>query len=199
MAIQPATDPGPVPLLFGFRGIRLLQVLVAIGAMGVAIGGVVMLKSYQDGEGAWLLILAVLLGLLFLWMFGIALRLPTSFVAVSQDRMRIRFGGFVDSIVETNEVAGARLIDWRWWRGLGVRTAFSGDISLVGAWGPVAEVTLKRPVRVWLIPRLWRISATRVVLGVRNPHKLVERFGPAPAAAPRMAKPVRTVRKRARR
>jgi hypothetical protein len=177
----------------------LLQVLIAIGAMGVAIGGVVMLKSYLDGEGAWLLLLAVVFGILFLWMFGIALRLPTSFVAVSQDRMRIRFGGFVDSIVETSEVSGARLIDWRWWRGLGVRTAFSGDISLVGAWGPVAEVTLKRPVRVWLIPRLWRISATRVVLGVRNPHKLVERFGSAPVAPARIAKPVRTARKGARR
>ncbi len=184
MASPKVTDPGPAPLLFGYRGIRLLQAIVAIAAGALAIGGVVLLKAYLDGDSPIYLGVAVIFAVLFLWLFGIALRLPTSFVAISQDKMRIRFGGFVDTTVETREVLGARLIDWKLWQGLGVRTGFGGDAALVAAWGPAAEITLKRPIRVWLIPRLWRIKATRITLSVRNPHKMVERFGPLPAVAP---------------
>lgn len=172
------TDPGPAPLLFGFRGIRLLQSIVAVAAGSIAIAGVVLLKLYLDEGGVLNLALTILFAVIFLVLFGMALRLPTSFVAISQDRIRIRFGGFTDQILETKDVAGARLVPWRWWQGLGVRTGFSGDVALVAAGGMAAELTLKSPLRVWLIPRVWRIKATRVVVGVRNPHKMVERFGP---------------------
>lgn len=177
------TQPGPVPLLFGFRGIRFLQVVVAIAAASIAIGGVITVVEYRETRDVPLLLLAALFGVLFLWLFAVALRLPTSFVAISPDRMRIRFGGFVDTIVETSDVAGAQLVNWRWWHGIGVRTGFGGDVALVAGWGPAAELTLKRPIRVWLIPRIWRIKATRVVMSVRNPHKMVERFCPVPAQA----------------
>ncbi len=183
MAAPKTTDPGPAPLLFGFRGVRGLQVLVAICAGALAIAGVMVIKAYADGGSGWLVVLAAWFVILFIWLFGVALRLPTSFVAISQDRMRIRFAGFVDTIIDTRDVSGARLRDWEIWRGVGVRTAFGGDVALVAIWGPVAEVTLKQPIRVWLIPRLWRIRATKVVLGVRNPAKLAERFGPVPANA----------------
>ncbi len=183
MAASKTTDPGPAPLLFGFRGIRALQLIVAIAAGAVAIGGVVMVKAYTDDGPDWLLLLAAAFAMIFIWLFGVALRLPTSFVAISQDRMRIRFAGFVDTVIDTKDVTGARLRDWPLWGGLGVRTGFRGDVALVAAWGPVAEVTLKEPIRVWLIPRLWRVRATRIALSVRNPAKLAERFGPAPAAA----------------
>jgi len=184
------TDPGPVPLLFGFRGIRMLQVVIAIAAGAIAIGGVVMVKSYIDEDQPFLLVLSIVFAVLFLWLFGMAIRLPTSFVAISADRMRIRFGGFTDQTFETRDVAGARLVNWRLWRGLGVRTSLGGDVALVAAWGTAAELTLKQPLRVWLIPRLWRVKATTVVLGVRNPQKMVDRFGPVrpQASAPSTGK-----------
>ena len=119
-----SSNPPPPSLLFAFRGVRLLQALVAVAAGAVAIGGVLLLRSALDDGGPLLLAPAAFLALLFLWLFGIALRLPTSFVAVSPERMRIRFGGFVDTIVETRDVAGARNVEWPWWKGLGVRTAF---------------------------------------------------------------------------
>ena len=172
------TAPAPVPLLFGFRGVRLLQVILVFAAGSSAIGAVLFLKIYADEGGAMLLALAGVFAVLFIWIFSMALRMPTSFVAISPERMRIRFGGFVDTIVDTKDVSGARLVSWQVWKGLGVRTGFGGDVALVAAWGTAAELTLKRPIRVWLIPRLWRISATRVVVSVRNPHKMVERFGP---------------------
>ena len=59
------------------------------------------------------------------------------------------------------------------------------EVGLVGASGVAAELTLRYPLRVWLIPRLWRVKATRVTLSVRNPHKMVERFGPVKAEAAR--------------
>jgi hypothetical protein len=65
----------------------------------------------------------------------------------------------------------------------------------VAAGGVAAELTLRRPIRVWLIPRLWRISATRVVVSVRNPQKLVERFGPVQPNAPK-APPVSNRKRR---
>lgn len=177
----PKSGAAPVPLLFGFRGIRWLQAVVAIAAGALAIAGVLTLKAYIDDRAGLLLMLTVVYAVLFLWLFGMALRLPTSFVAISPERMRIRFGGFTDSLLETREVAGARLVNWSWWKGLGVRTGFGGDVALVAAWGPAVELTLKQPIRVWLIPRLWRVRATRVTLSVRNPQKMVERFGPATA------------------
>lgn len=175
------TQPPPVPLLFGFRGIRLLQVIVVLAAISLGLGAILILLAYRDTQDTPLLLLAALFGILFLWLFAIALRLPTSFVAISPERMRIRFGGFVDTTLETDDVAGAQLVNWKWWHGIGVRTGFGGDVALVAAGGPAAEVTLKRPIRVWIIPRIWRVSATRVVMSVRNPHKMVERFGPVPA------------------
>ena len=186
MADPKPAPAGHVPMLFGFRGIRGLQVLVAIAAGALAIGGVLVLKSYVDGGPAWLLLLAVLYGLLFLWLFGVALRLPTSFVAISEDRMRIRYAGFVDTVIDTRDVASARLRDWPLWGGIGVRAGFGGGVALVATWGPVAEITLHRPIRVWVIPRLWRVKSTKVTVSVRNPAKLVERF--ATGAVPPPAK-----------
>lgn len=188
MASPKTTDPGPAPLLFGFRGIRGLQIVVAIAAGAIALGGVVMVKAYTDDGPKWLLLLAALFAMIFIWLFGVALRLPTSFVAISQDRMRIRFAGFVDTVIDTRDVTGAQLRDWPIWGGLGVRTGLRGDVALVAAWGPVAEITLSQPIRVWVIPRLWRIRASRVTLSVRNPAKLAGRFA---SAAPRTPTPTR--------
>jgi hypothetical protein len=178
-----ATNPGPPPLLFGFRGIRLLQVILAIATLAVAIGGLAIILEYSAEHTRWLLALAVLFGVLFIWMFGLTLRLPTSFVAISPERMRIRFGGFVDTVVDVRDVVGVRLVTWPAWKGLGVRTSFQGDVALVAAGGVAAELTLRNPINVWLIPRLWRVRARKVVMSVRNPQKMVERFGPPPANA----------------
>jgi len=186
-----ARNPPPPSLLFAFRGVRLLQALVAVAAGAVAIGALVLLRSALDEGGPWLLAPAAFLAILFFWLFGMALRLPTSFVAVSPERMRIRFGGFVDTIIETRDVAGARDLDWPWWKGLGVRTAFRGDAALLAAWGPAVEVTLRRPIRIWLIPRILPVRASRIVLGVKNPGKLTERFGPVKAPSSGARSPLR--------
>ena len=164
-------------MLFGFRGVRFLQVILAIGATVMGVGAAIVLKAFSDKGDWYLLPIAVVMGLVFIWMFGLTMRLPTSFVAVSPERTRIRFGGFVDTVVDNGDILGARLAHHPFIGGLGVRTAFNGTVTLTAASGMVAELVLRKPVRIWLIPRLWPCHADHLRVGVRNPEKLVERFG----------------------
>lgn len=163
-------------MLFAFRGMRLLQAVMAIGALACGVGAVVSLKVYTDGGSVWSLLFAIFLGLVFLFLFGSALRAPTSFVAVAPDRTRIRYVGFLDRVFENAEIESVALRNWPLWGGLGVRTAFRGEVALVSMWGTCAEVRFRSPVRVWLIPRLIPVRGRRLILSVKNPEKLVERF-----------------------
>lgn len=173
-------------MLFAFRGIRMFQVLLAIIALACGVGATVALKRVADGQGILLLLPAVLLGMVFLWAFAATLRAPTSFVAVTPERTRIRFAGLIDTVISNKDVAGARLVRRNILGGIGVRTNFSGDVALVSTWGEVVEVTLRNPVRVWLVPRIIPLRATRLTLSLRNPQKLVDRFG-GPTAPSRTA------------
>lgn len=181
--MAPATTTSAPPMLFAFRGTRFFQVLLVIAALSTGVGATLALKSYVDGGPLALVFLAVILGVVFLWAFATALRAPTSFVAITDERMRIRFAGFVDTVIATDDVMGARLVRRNILGGIGVRTNFSGDVALVSTWGEVVELTLRRPMRVWLIPRLIPLKAERLTLSLRNPQKVVERFGAAKPAA----------------
>ncbi len=187
-------------MLFGFRGIRVFQVFLALVALASGVGAALCLKAFSDGRGLAYIILAVWLGVVFLWAFATALRAPTSFVAVAPERTRIRFAGFIDTVVDNRDILGVSVLRQRPFSGVGVRTNFRGDVSLLSAWGNVAEVTLRTPVRAWLIPGLLPLKATRLRLSIRHPEKLVERFGAPRAAspAPPAARKMRTGRKRAR-
>ena len=173
-------------MLFAFRGIRMFQVVLALIALACGLGATIALKGVADGRGILLLLPAVILGIVFLWAFAAALRAPTSFVAITPERTRIRFAGLVDTVIANNDVAGARLVKRNIFGGIGVRTNFSGDVALVSTWGEVVEVTLRNPLRVWLVPKVIPLHATRLTLSLRNPQKLVDRFG-APSAPARMA------------
>lgn len=183
-------------MLFVFRGIRAFQVFLALIALATGIGAVLSLKAYTDGAPIPFLLVPLLLGLVFLWMFSAALRAPTSFVAVSETGMRIRYAGFVDIVVPLTNVTGARLTRWNLIGGLGVRTSFRGDVALVSTWGEAVEVHFRQPVRVWVIPRLLPARATRLTLSLRNPGKLVERLGPPSPAESRPAPSNRKMKRR---
>ncbi len=171
-------------MIFAFRGVRGFQVLLAFIALVCGVSATFLLKKIADGDGALLLLPAALLGLVFLWAFGATLRAPTSFVAITAERTRIRFAGFVDTVVANENIAGARLKRRTVLGGIGVRTNFNGDVALVTTWGEAAELTLRQPIRVWLIPRLIPLRALRLTLSLRNPQKLVDRFGAPSNAAP---------------
>jgi hypothetical protein len=183
------------PLLFGFRGIRMFQVILSFAALLTGVGAVVTLKLFVDDRAWWTLLISGTLTLVFFWLFQTTLKAPTSLVAVDFDkgRTRIRFAGFIDRIIDNRDVAEVRIRRRTILGGIGVRTNFAGDVALVSAWGDVAEITLRNPIRVWLIPRLIPLKASRLTLSIRNPQKLVEGFSGAAATAPRQASPARPV------
>jgi hypothetical protein len=173
-----ATRPVNPPMLFAFRGVQVFQLLLAVAALATGVGATFLIKAYTDGGSPLLVLAAVVLGLLFLWMFGAALKAPTSLIAITEERTRIRFATFVDTVVSTDTIVGARVVHRNIFGGVGVRTNFSGDVAIVSTWGDVVELTLNRPVRIWLIPKLIPLKAYRLTVSVRNPAKLAERFGP---------------------
>ncbi|MBI2765224.1 MAG: hypothetical protein HYX53_04840 [Chloroflexi bacterium] len=176
-------------MLFAFRGIRMFQVVLAVVTLAAGVGGTFAAKGYADNRTLPLLFVAIILGGIFLWCFTTTLRAPTSYVAVAPERTRFRFAGFLDTVVDNRDIEGVRIVHRNILGGMGVRTNFAGDVALVSTWGDVAEVTLRRPLRVWLIPRLIPVRATRLQLSIRNPQKLVERFGEPKPQRPQPAAP----------
>lgn len=183
-------------MLFSFRGIRILQVILSLVALVAGVAAVIMLKAVADDQGVLLLVPAVLAGLLFLWAFGTTMRAPTSFVAVADERTRIRFAGFVDTVVANSDIVSVRIVHRNILGGIGVRTNFRGDVALVSAWGNVAEITLKHPIRIWIVPRILPTRATRLQVSIRNPSRLVEHFA---KGAPRTSPATPAARKMGRR
>jgi len=94
------------------------------------------------------------------------------------------------------EIVNAELVRHPWWGGMGVRTMFRGDVALASTWGAAARITFREPVRVWLIPRLIPVRTQRLIVTVRNPEKLVERFRQATPAPSRPAPTARKMRNR---
>ena len=166
-------------MLFGFRGIRAFQVILSIAALLCGVGAVISLKVFADDRTWIFLPAAMVLGLLFLWLFSTTLRAPTSLLAVDlgEKRLtRIRFAGFVDTVIDNRDILGVRLRHTNILNGVGIRTNFGGDVGLFSAWGPAAELTLRNPIRIWLVPRLIPVRARRLTLSIRNPEKLVAQF-----------------------
>lgn len=182
-------------MLFAFREMRLFQALLAMAALASGVGTAFAAKGFSDTHNPLLMVGAVFLGLIFVWMFSATLKAPTSFVAITEERTRIRFGSFVDTVVANSNIAGAEMAKHWLPAGIGLRTNFRGDVALVSTTGEVARLTFREPVRIWLIPRLIPLHARRLTLSVRNPQKFVERYG-APSPAP--AKTGRAKRKRQR-
>lgn len=163
-------------MLFVFRGTRFLQIVLALFTLVMGVSCVLYLNLYSDDGAIFAALIAIVFGGLAVMGFALALRMPTSFVAIADDKTRIRFGGFADSVILNSDVVGARLVKHPVWGGLGVRTNFGGTVALVSAWGEVAELDLKSPMKVWIIPKLWPIKAKKLRLSVRNPQKLVDRY-----------------------
>jgi hypothetical protein len=172
-------------VLFGFRGIRAFQAFLALIALAMGAGCAIALKVFSDEGAIAALVVAIVFGIVFLWSFAAALRAPTSFVAVADERTRIRFAGFLDTVVANQDIVAVRLARHSLWGGIGIRTDFRGTVALATAFGTVAEIEFREPIRVWAIPRVWKLRARRLRVSVRNPEKLVQRFAtPGSAVRP---------------
>ncbi|HKS91893.1 MAG TPA: hypothetical protein VJQ83_08185 [Tepidiformaceae bacterium] len=176
MAKNRAAPEPNAPMLFAFRGIRVFQVVLAIVALVTGLGAVFLARAVADGNGSILIIPGIILLFVFGWSFMGALRAPTSFVAITDERTRIRFAGFVDTVVATPDITSAQAVRWNILGGIGIRTNFGGKVALVTAAGTAVEIRLRNPIRVSVIPGLLRVKADRLTLSVKNPQRMVERF-----------------------
>lgn len=182
-------------MLFVFRGIRFFQVLLALVCLATGVGAVLCILLVADG--AFLgIIPAIIFGLAFLWTFAATLRAPTSFVAIAEERTRIRFAGFVDTVIANKEIKSAKKVRWPIWGGIGIRTNFRGHVALSSAWGEAVELELRTPIRIWVVPKLWKVKATRLTVTLRNSHKVAEHFEGAKALASPPGQPARKMKRR---
>ncbi len=163
-------------MLFAFRGIRLFQVVLVLIALITGLGAVFLARAVADGNGSILIVPGIVLLFVFSWSFMAALRAPTSFVAITDERTRIRFAGFVDTVVATPDITSAQTVRWNILGGIGIRTNFGGKVALVTATGTAVEIGLRSPIRVSVIPGILRVKADRLTLSVKNPQRMVERF-----------------------
>lgn len=164
------------PMIFAFRGIRVFQVILVLIALATGVGAVLLARQVADGDGSILVVPGVVLLFVFGWSFMGALRAPTSFVAITDERTRIRFAGFVDTVVATGDITSVVPVRWSLFGGIGIRTNFGGKVALVTAVGAAVEMELRNPIRVSVIPGLLRVKASRLTLSVKNPQRMVERF-----------------------
>jgi hypothetical protein len=163
--------------VFRFRGVRLFQWILVLIAVACA-GGAASIAAAVAADGAWpLLPVAAFMVAVGAFALVTAGRLPSSSLRVSATTTAVRFPGFVDAAFDNATIDRVKLTKWRAFPGgLGVRTDLRGMVALVYAGGPAVELVLREPLRVWLIPGIWRARARRLILTVETPDEVVAAY-----------------------
>lgn len=166
---------------------RLFQIVLIFGALALGAGVAGMVSTFIDNGSAIALLPAAFMALVFVWLCRLAFQMPASRVTVGPVGTRVRFGGFIDTLIPPGGIVAARTAKHPWWGGLGVRTWFGSTVVLASAPGRVAELELREKVRVWLVPRVFGLKAQRLRVSVERPDELARQF-PAQVAPPRRTK-----------
>lgn len=87
-----------------------------------------------------------------------------SYVDIGYGRLHIRLGVLFDEAIPLSAIESVRESTWTLIGGLGLRTDMRGTLAVTTKAGPVAEITLKEPRKLPLIPKLWRIDAHKIVV-----------------------------------
>ncbi len=172
---------------YRFRWLRLFQIVLIFGALALGAGVAGMVSTFIDNGSAIALLPAAFMALVFVWLCRLAFQMPASRVTVGPVGTRVRFGGFIDTLIPPGGIVAARTAKHPWWGGLGVRTWFGSTVVLASAPGRVAELELREKVRVWLVPRVFGLKAQRLRVSVERPDELARQF-PAQVAPPRRTK-----------
>ncbi len=165
------------------QGFQTILIAAAL-ALGAGVAG--MVAAFFDTRSLVTLLPMTIMAASFVLLCRLAFQMPASRVSVDADGTRIRFGSFIDAHIPAGGILTARAAKHPWWGGLGVRTWFGSTVVLATAPGQVAELELREPVRVWLLPRVFGLKAQRLRVSVERPGELVRQFpSPASGAAPK--------------
>jgi len=102
-----------------------------------------------------------------------------AFAQLHDGELRIRFGPMFDERIPMANIKAGELAKWPRWAGVGPRTNFRGAVGLVGAYGDVVRLTLKKPINVHLF--VFPVSCDRLYLSFEHPEAFLREIGKAPA------------------
>lgn len=92
-----------------------------------------------------------------------------AFVEIRAGEMRVKLGAIFDEEIALANISGVRRLEWSILRGLGVRSNLRDLVAVTTRSGPVAEIALREATSLPLIPKIYYVSATRLVV---SPEKL---------------------------
>ena len=109
-----------------------------------------------------------------------------AFVRVKDGQMHVNFGPMFDETISLKNVESAEVARWPRWAGHGPRTNFRGVVGLIGAYGNVVRLTLKKPVnvRLFLVPTTCRT----LYISLEDPERFLRELPKAPARRTRVAR-----------
>ena len=94
-----------------------------------------------------------------------------SYVELRDTEIEISFGLLFRHVIARDNIEGATKIDWPFWMGVGWRTNFRDQTGLIGSYNGVVEMTLKEPLRVWLV------NSKRIAISLEDPDVFVAGLG----------------------
>lgn len=134
---------------------------------GLFTGGVALTKAIaKRAIGPLAIPLAVGGGLMWL-----GRTIGDSFVEIQDDNLRIKLGVLFDERISLNEVSRVRETQWSILGGLGIRSNLKNWVAVVTKTGPVAEISLWRPIELPVIPYVYSVRAQKVLV---SPERLDE-------------------------
>jgi len=127
---------------------------------GLATGAIGLTKAIaKRAPGVLALPLAVGGGLMWL-----GRNLGDAYLELEDDGVRVKLGVLFDEKIALSDISRVRETKWHLLGGLGVRSNLQDMVAVVTKTGPVAELSLWRPLRLPVIPHIYYVRAQRFLV-----------------------------------
>ena len=127
--------------------------------------------SFVDGQRRFLIRRDLWLQPL-LFVVGAA-RDSNSYVAIEEDRLRVRFGWFFNETFALSDIEDVETMRWPWYYGLGWRSDLVGLVGLVASFHGVIAVRFRQRQRVAGIIPFMKLRCDRLAVSLREPEELI--------------------------
>jgi hypothetical protein len=145
--------------LAGREGLEMLVTGSGLAAGAIGLGRAIAKRAL----GAVALPLAAGSGLVWL-----GRNLGESFVEIGDEALRVKMGALFDEAIPLSDISRVRETKWNILGGLGVRTNLTDMVAVVSKTGPVADISLWRPIRLPVIPHIYHVRAQRLIVSPEN-------------------------------
>ena len=137
------------------------ETLAALTTGGGLVSGAVGLARAVAKRALGPLAIPVAVGGGLMWL---GRNLGEAYVELEDKELRIKLGVLFDEVIPLNDISRVRQSDWPLLGGLGVRSNLRDTVAVVTRPGPVAEISLWRPYRLPVIPRVYWVRAQRLLV-----------------------------------